>query len=81
MAKGVRLALGADVGISTTGIAGPGGGTPEKPVGTVYVGISTAAGENVKKLSLSAMKSREYIRNVAASHALHAVLTIKNKKS
>ena len=81
MARGVRLALGADIGISTTGIAGPGGGTPEKPVGTVYVGISTADGENVKKLSLSAMKSREYIRNVAASNALHAVLTIKNKKS
>lgn len=80
MARGVRLALGADIGISTTGIAGPGGGTPEKPVGTVYVGISTAAGESVKKLSLSAMKSREYIRNVSVNHALYAVLTTKNKK-
>lgn len=74
MARGVRLALGSDVGISTTGIAGPGGGTPEKPVGTVYVGISTEDGESVKKLTLSAMKSREYIRNVASSHALYSIL-------
>jgi len=74
MARGVRLALGADIGISTTGIAGPTGGSEEKPVGTVYVGISTKDGESVKKLSLSAMKSREYIRNVSSSHALYSIL-------
>ena len=79
MAKGVRLALGADIGVSTTGIAGPTGGTPEKPVGTVYVGISTKEGERVIKLSLSSMKSREYIRNVAASNALYAVLSTFSK--
>ncbi len=41
MARGVRRALGADVGLSVSGIAGPGGGTPEKPVGTTWIGLST----------------------------------------
>ena len=41
MSRGARLALGADFGIGITGIAGPGGGTPEKPVGLVYISIST----------------------------------------
>jgi PncC family amidohydrolase len=41
MARGVRNTLSADIGISVSGIAGPGGGTPEKPVGTVWIGLST----------------------------------------
>jgi PncC family amidohydrolase len=42
MAEGVRHAMGADIGLSVTGIAGPGGGTKEKPVGTVYMGLAAA---------------------------------------
>ena len=42
MAEGVRKLSNADIAVSTTGIAGPTGGTPEKPVGLVYMGVSTA---------------------------------------
>ncbi len=74
MARGVRLALGADIGIATTGIAGPGGGTPEHPVGTVYIAISTEKGEEFKLLSLSPKRSREFIRICAATNAMNLAL-------
>ncbi len=74
MARGVRLALGADIGIATTGIAGPGGGTPEQPVGTVYIAISTEKGEEFKLLSLSPKRSREFIRICAATNAMNLAL-------
>jgi PncC family amidohydrolase len=43
MAEGIRRKFKADIGLSTTGIAGPTGGTPTKPVGSVWIGISTDA--------------------------------------
>lgn len=52
MAEGIRKKFGADLAISTTGIAGPAGGTESKPVGLIYIGVSSAAGTVVKKFRL-----------------------------
>lgn len=57
MAKAVKNRAGSMVGISTTGIAGPGGGSAEKPVGLVYTAIVTDNSENVYKLNLSGDRS------------------------
>ena len=71
MAAGLRARSGADIAVSTTGIAGPGGGTAEKPVGLVYVGCADARGVRVERLMLSG--SRERIRSLAALRALDMI--------
>jgi len=53
MAEGIRIKSNVDVGIATTGIAGPTGGTKEKPVGLVYIAISTLKNTEVKKFLFS----------------------------
>ncbi|MBI5824818.1 MAG: CinA family protein [Chloroflexi bacterium] len=45
MARGARKLFAADIAVSVSGIAGPGGGTPEKPVGATWLGLSTSTGE------------------------------------
>jgi nicotinamide-nucleotide amidase len=68
MARGVREVFHADVGLSVTGIAGPTGGTPEKPVGTVYFGLATPSEEDVWHYLFRG--GREEIKTLAAETAL-----------
>ena len=63
MAEGVRMKFGCDIGLSTTGIAGPDGATPAKPLGLVYVAISDKNGCKVEELRLSG--DRDLIRKRA----------------
>ena len=71
MAQGLRERSGADIAVSTTGIAGPTGGTKEKPVGLVYVGCADRYGVRVEKLQLTG--SRERVRNLSALRALDMI--------
>lgn len=71
MAMGVKNLLKTDIGISTTGIAGPGGGTLEKPVGTVYVGIAYKDTVDCFLLSIDSNFSRDEIRNEATKRLLN----------
>ena len=71
MCKGVKALSNADFGISVTGIAGPGGGTPEKPVGTVWIGI---CGENLHKAEKFLFDGdRQQVRESTAEMALKMV--------
>lgn len=74
MASGVKIACSTDIGISTTGIAGPGGAVPGKPVGTVYIGIATKDGVESVRLDLGEENSREVIREKAVYKILSLLL-------
>jgi nicotinamide-nucleotide amidase len=69
MARGARERLGADVAASVTGIAGPGGGTPSKPVGRVYVHAEGPEGEIARELDIPG--GRESVRRRATATTLH----------
>jgi len=69
MAEGIRARTGANVGIGITGIAGPDGGTPEKPVGTVVIAVVTDSGRNVRTLRL--IGGREQVKSQSAQGAMN----------
>lgn len=76
MAEGARRVLGADCAVATSGIAGPGGGTPEKPVGTVWIAAATPAGCETRLLHLPG--DREAIAGGASARALMLLLNMLN---
>jgi nicotinamide-nucleotide amidase len=75
MAEGARRALGADVAVSVTGVAGPGGGTPEKPVGRVHIHAAGPDGSLARVLDLPGEREQVRVRaTVTALHLLRALL-------
>lgn len=71
MADGVRRRFGTTIGLAVTGIAGPTGGSPEKPVGLVYVGLSGPGGVRHRRLEIGPEQPRDVIRSRAAKHAMN----------
>ena len=72
MAQGVRKACASAIGVAISGVAGPTGGTEEKPVGTVWVAVSDDAGEKAQKVFWQG--TRQQVRKIGAFAALSVVL-------
>lgn len=80
MAQGARRALGADLALSVSGIAGPGGGSADKPVGTVWVGLATPEGVWARRFHFDG--DREQNKAAFAEAALTMLLTyLQNGKA
>ena len=78
MARGVRSALGADIGVSVSGIAGPEGGMPGKPVGTTWIGLSAKDGDWARMFVWEG--DRRTNKQTSAHAALQFVLDYLNGK-
>jgi nicotinamide-nucleotide amidase len=71
MAAGARAQFGSEAAVAVTGVAGPGGGTPEKPVGLVFIAVQGPAGAHVERFRFSG--DRETVRARATAQSLHAL--------
>jgi len=71
MAEGLRQRTGASLAVSVSGIAGPGGGSKEKPVGTVFFGLATAAG--ISDMQAVFPGDRRQIQEIACLNALNLI--------
>jgi nicotinamide-nucleotide amidase len=67
MAEGARAALGVDVAVAVTGIAGPAGGSPDKPVGLTYVAVADAAGHDVQRCHWSGDRQANKLASAGAA--------------
>jgi PncC family amidohydrolase len=79
MACGVRRALAADIGVAVSGIAGPGGGTPDKPVGLAWVGLSAAGVDEAWRFHWKG--DRVYVKEQAARAVLQRLVDYLSNSS
>ncbi len=73
MAEGVRARCGATMGLAVTGIAGPTGATPAKPIGLVFVSLARPGGTRTEELRFGEEPGRAGIRHLAAQTALNLI--------
>ncbi len=74
MAEGVLKTIGADISVAISGIAGPGGGSPDKPVGTVWMAWAWASGSRARLYNFSG--SREAIKQQSVMAAINGLLSV-----
>ena len=78
MARGARVAFGSNIAASSTGIAGPDGGTEAKPVGTVFIAVADGGGGKCRELRLNG--TRDEIRNKTAKAVIDILIDVVTKK-